>query len=173
MKKFFSHRLIIAGTALMLNTYAPAQTSHTTPFVIADAGNHSMLIADMKAKNAKTFTHFTKAWPEAIVHSISDEKDGKHINATINGNILRTRYDMKGRFLSAVLSYPCSDLKEQIADQLEQYFPGYKVFGTVIDVTVRDKKAMLVTMENRKTWKRIRITDDGFDVYEEYVKSGQ
>ena len=61
MKKFFSHRLIIAGTALMLNTFAPAQTSHTTPFVIADAGNHSMLIADMKAKNAKTFTHFTKA----------------------------------------------------------------------------------------------------------------
>src|SRR5687767_4803310 len=173
MKKIFFQRLIIAGTALMLNTLAPAQTSHTTPFVIADAGNHSVLIADLKAKDTKIFNHFTKAWPEAILHSVSNEKDGKHINATTRGNILRTRYDNKGRFQSAVLSYPCSDLSEKIADQLEQYFPGFTVFGTVIDVTVREKTALLVTMENRNTWKRVRITDDGIDVYEEYVKSKQ
>ena len=171
MKKFFIQRLVIAGTALMLNLFAPAQTSHTTPFVIADAGSHSMLLADLKAKNVKTFNHFTKAWPEAILHSVSDEKDGKYINATINGNILRTRYDNKGRFQSAVLSYPCGDLSEKIANQLEQQYPGYKVFGTVIDVTVRNKTAMLVMIENRNTWRRVRITDDGIDVFEEYAKS--
>ena len=52
-----------------------------------------------------------------------------------------------------------------------QYFPGYTVFGMVIDVTVRNESALLVMIENRKGWKRVRITNDGIDVYEEYVKS--
>ena len=174
MKKIFFQRLIIAGTALMLHVYSPAQTSHTPPpFDIADAGTHSKLLADMKAKNTKTFNHFTSTYPEAIVNKVTAEKEGTHIRATINGNSLKVRYDQKGRFQSSVLTYPGSELNEQVADQIMHAYPGFTIFGIVIEVTVRDKSAQLVMIENRNTWKRVRLTKEGMDVYEEYVKSIQ
>lgn len=174
MKKIFFQRLMIAGTALMLHVYSPAQTSHTpSPFVIADAGTHSKLLADMKAKNTKTFNHFTSTYPEAIVNKVTGEKDGTHIRAMINGNSLKVRYDHKGRFQNSVLTYPCSELKEQVADQIMHAYPGFTIFGTVIEVTVRDKSAQLVMIENRNSWRRIRLTKDGIEVYEDYVKSIQ
>ena len=174
MKKIFLQRLVIAITGLILNTYTPAQTAlNTRPFNIGDAGTHSTLLADLKAKNVKSFNHFTNTYPEAILRKIHEEKDGTHINATLNGNSLKVQYDVKGKFQNAVLTYPSDALNEKIADQVMQSFPGFTVFGTVIDVTVRDQSALLVMIENRKSWKRVRITDDGMDVYEEYVKSIQ
>ncbi len=171
MKKIFLQRLAIAITALMLNTYVPAQTALTTrPFKIAGAGTHSTLLAELKAKNAKTFNHFTNRYPDAILQNIRQEKDGTHIKAAINGNSLKVHYDVKGKFENAILSYPSSELNEKIYDQVTQSFPGFTVFGVVIDVTVRNKSALLVMIENRKSWKRVRITDEGIDVYQEYVK---
>ena len=172
MKKFFLQRLAMAFTALMLSTYTPAQTALTPrPIKIADAGTHNTLMAELKVKNVKSFNHFTKAYPDAILQKIREERDGTHINATINGNKLKVLYDNKGKFHNAVLVYPASDLNEKIADQVMQYFPGFTVFGTVIEVTVRNKSALLVMIENRKGWKRVRITDEGINVYEEYLKS--
>ena len=174
MKKIFLQRLAMAMTALMLHTYTPAQTALTTrPFTIAGAGNHSVLLASLKVKNAKTFNHFTNTYPEAILQSVSEEKDGMHLLATVNGNKLKVRYDIKGKFQNSVFTYPAAELSEKIADRVMQAFPGFIVFGTVIDVVVRNKSAQLVMIENRKSWKRVRITDDGMDVYEEYVKSIQ
>ena len=158
-------------TALMLYTCISAQTSLTTgPFKITDVGSHSTLLAELKAKNAKSFNHFTNAYPDAILQNIREEKDGTHINASVNGNSLRVHYDTRGKFQHAVLTYPSNDLSEKIADQVMQAFPGFSVFGSVNDVTVRNKSALLVMIENRKSWKRVRIADDGMDVYEEYIK---
>jgi len=172
MKKIFLQRLAISITALMLNTYVPAQTALTTrPFKVPDAGTHSTMLAELKAKNERSFNHFKSTYPEAILQNISQEKDGTHIKATIKGNSLKVQYDLKGKFHDAVLTYPCSQLDETIADRVMQSFPGFIVFGIVIDVTVRDKSALLVMIENRKSWKRVRITEDGMDVYEEYVKA--
>jgi hypothetical protein len=171
MKKIFLQRLAMAMTTLVLYTYVPAQTALTTgAFKIGNAGSHAMLLTELKAKNAKSFSHFTNAYPDAILQKIRDEKDGTHINATVNGNTLRVHYDVKGKFRDAVLTYPSSDLSEKIADQVMQAFPGFTVFGSVTDVTVRNKSALLVMIENRKSWKRVRLVDDGIDVYEEYMK---
>lgn len=172
MKKFFLQQLAMAITALGLYTYTPAQTGLATgPYRIADAGVHSTLMAELKAKSLKSFNHFTKSYPDAILEKIREERDGTHIKATINGNRLKVQYDVKGKFQNAVLTYPSSELNEKTADDVMQYFPGYTVFGMVIDVTVRNESALLVMIENRKGWKRVRITNDGIDVYEEYVKS--
>jgi hypothetical protein len=169
MKKFFLQRLAIAVTALMLSASSPAQTA-VTPFRVADIGAHTALLAELKTKNIKSFNHFVNSYPDAILQKIRDEKNGTHINATINGNILRVHYDPKGKFSDAVLTYPADALSEKIADQVMQSFPGFIVFGSVVDAKVRDKSALLVMIENRKSWKRIRITDDGMDVYEAYDK---
>jgi hypothetical protein len=169
MKKIYLQRLVVAITALMLSAYAPAQTA-LAPFKIANLGTHSSLLAELKATNVKSFNHFTRTYPDAILEKIRSEKDGTHINATINGNTLRVLYDAKGRFGNAVLTYPSTDLSDKIADQVMQGFPGFIVFGTVVDVKVHDKSALLVMIENRNSWKRVRITDDGMDVYEAYDK---
>jgi hypothetical protein len=169
MKKIFLQRLAIAMTAMMFHLYSPAQTA-LTPFNITAIASHSTLLAELKAKNEKTFNHFTKAYPAALVQKIRNEQDGMHINATINGNILRAHYDVKGKFRDAVLSYPADQLSEKIADNVMQAFPGFIVFGTVLDVKVHDKSALLVMIENRNSWKRVRITDDRMDVYESYAR---
>jgi len=171
MKKIFLHRLLIIGTALTLNTQVPAQTSHTTPFTVADAGTHSSLMTTLKAKHEKAYNHLIRTFPEAIVSGVHDEKDGTHIKASVNGNTLRVQYDTKGRFSNSVLSYPCSELKEAIADQVMQAYPGFSIFSEVLEVKAGTNSALFVMIENRKTWRRVRLTSEGIDVYEEYVKS--
>ena len=171
MKKTLFHRLLIIGTALTLNTQVPAQTSHTTPFVIADAGTSSTLLASLKAKHEKAYHHLTRTFPDAIVSRVEDEKDGTHIKASVDGNSLRVKYDRKGRFINSVLSYPSSELNEATADKVMQAFPGFSIFNQVLEVTSGNKSALLVMIENKKTWKRVRLTSEGMDVYEEYVKA--
>ena len=172
MKKIFIQHLLVLSAAVMFNSYLPAQTSHSTsPFVIVDPGKHSALLESIKAKNEKTYRHLTRTYPEAIINNVRQEKDGTFIKASLNGNMLKVKYDIKGKFINAVLSYPCKDLDEKIADQVMEAYPGFAVFGQVLDVTVGNESVLLVMIENRKSWKRVRLTKDGMDVYEEYVKS--
>ena len=162
--------LACAIVACNVNLYS--QTSHTPPpFVVGDAGTHSELLEKIKAKNVKTFDHFTKNYSEALVKIVRNEKDGTYINATISGNTLRVKYDSKGRFRNSVLTYPHTELSDELAERVMVSFPGYTIFGNVLDVKVGDKTALLIMIENKKTWKRVRITSDGIDVYEEFVKS--
>ena len=171
MKQLFNLHVLLVSAALLANSYLPAQTSHTTPFINSASDNHSMLLAGIKAGNEKTFNHFTHAFPNAVLQNVRNEKDGLHISASVNGNTLRVRYDKKGKFASSVLSYPAADLKEQIAEQIMIAYPGYSIFGTVLDVKVINKSALLVMIENKKSWKRVRLTESGMDIYQEYVKS--
>jgi len=171
MKQILNLRVLLVSAALLANSYLPAQSSHTIPFVNSGTENHNMLLAGIKASNEKTFTHFTRTYPNAVLQNVRNEKDGAHISATINGNTLRLRYDKKGKFQSSVLSYPAAELREQIAEQVMVNFPGYSIFGTVLDVKVGSKSALLVMIENKKSWRRIRLTENGMDIYQEYVKS--
>lgn len=169
MKKIFLQRLLVLITALVLSVYLPAQTA-LTPFKIADVSNHNSLLADLKTRHLKTFNHFVAEYPDAILQNIREEKNGTHINAVMNGKVLRLHYDVKGKFADAVLTFDADKLNEKIADQVMEYFPGFTVFGSVADIKVLDRSALLVLIENRNSWKRVRITDDGMDVFEQYTK---
>lgn len=172
MKQLFISCIMLACAIVACNVNLYSQTSHTpSPFVVGDAGTHSELLEKIRVKNVKTFDHFTKNFSEAIVKIVRNEKDGTYINATISGNTLRVKYDSKGRFQNSVLTYPHTELTDELAEKVMVSFPGYTIFGNVIDVKVRDKSALLVLIENKKTWKRVRITSEGIDVYEDFVKS--
>jgi hypothetical protein len=151
-------RMLFVTAALFFNLMMSAQTSHTTlPYAI-------------DAASKKIASNFAKDFPKAVVTNVRDEGKETHINAMIGQNSLRAAYDAKGRFRYSVLTFSHNELDEKLAEEVMSAFPGYAVFGTVQQIRVGNKSALLILIENKKTWKRIRITEDGMDIYEEYVK---
>lgn len=165
-------------TSLFISAALSAQLSATD---IASIGKPSsgvaysgtsdaMTLASLKASNGKMFHHFTKNNKNATDLNLRTVDGVSRINYKLNGVATSSQYDAKGRWQFTISHYDESQLDDATRESVESAYPGFLVFGTVIDVRVIDKSAKLVMIENRKEWKRIRINDEGMSIYEEYKK---
>lgn len=178
MKKLLYVRLIVLTTSFFINAAVFAQSNvndiaalgKTAPTATFSANADAMALASVKATNSKMYNHFTKNYKNATDLKVHAVEDNVRINFKLNGVSTSTQYDAKGRFQFSLSHYDESKLDEAIRESVESNYPGFLVFGTVIELKVRDKSAMLVMIENRKEWKRIRINDDGMSIYEQYKK---
>ncbi|MGZ3940326.1 MAG: hypothetical protein ACXVBK_16255 [Flavisolibacter sp.] len=77
--------------------------------------------------------------------------------------------DKKGNTVGQ-LSY-CSekDLPANVRQQVRSNYYDYSI-TFVKELTVGKAKAYLVTVEDKTSWKIIRVTEEGMDVFEEHIK---
>jgi hypothetical protein len=145
----------------------PSAAKVTAAGVDAD----KMALASMKSVNARMFAHFQKNFRNASNIIVRPEADFTHISFKENGVSNKVQYSKKGKWMYSLRTYDESRLPDNIRSEVETSFPGYRVFGFVNEVDVLNKTATLVMIENRDSWKRIRLLDDQIEVYEEYRKS--
>ena len=88
----------------------------------------------------------------------------------VNGTTNRIRYNKKGRWQHTISSYETKRLPEDIRQLLESSFPGFTIFGAVTEVRLRNKISLLVLIENKTSWKRIKVVDGVQEIYEEVQK---
>ena len=171
MKQIIFVRLVVLAVASLFSTGAFAQLSAQSSFSGAVSSADKMALAGMKAVSEKMHSHFAKNFKNATDIRVRPEADHTQISFKENGTSASVQYNKKGKFQYSVRTYDADKLPEGIRDEVERNFPGYTVFGFVNDIDVLDKSAKLVMIENRNSWKRVRILDGQISVYEEYNKA--
>lgn len=182
MKNLFLVRLFVMGAMVVLGTPSFSQLSgadiarafkHSSagkPPVNASADSDKMALASIKSVNEKMFTHFNRNFSNAKNIVVSTEGSETRISYQLNGVASSTRYNAKGKWLLTISHYDESLLASDLRSSIESSYPGFLVAGTAVEISIGDKKATFVMIENKKEWKRIRVVDGEMDIYEAYRK---
>jgi len=81
----------------------------------------------------------------------------------------RVFYNPKGRLSATIRTYGQDKLPPYIRKLVRSTYYDYKIY-LVNEITVGDKTAFLVSIEDPENVKTIRITDEDMDVYEDFQK---
>jgi len=128
-------------------------------------------LEDIKLKSGKMYQDFTTRFKGATNINMSQNHNVIFISCSTGEDFNRITYSKKGRWQNTVRTYDNIKLPENVREQVEYAYPRFDIFGGVIEVHVSNKIAYLVSVEDKKSWKRIRVVDGEMDVYEEYMKS--
>jgi len=182
MKPIFV-RLLAFLSPLAINEAAIAQNSSPLNFTpsnvnvaaasYAAAEADAKSLTEMKTLSAKMYERFNHDFKAAYDIKVFAEKNGKtiQINSKTDGDMNRTTFTKKGKFLNNIKHYDFTKLPESIANIINDVYPRWEIFGGVAEVTVMNKLAYLVLIENKTSWKRVKVVDGEVEVYEEFQKS--
>ena len=130
-----------------------------------------LALENIKMTSARMYGDFTKRFKNATNIHINEDNNAIFVSCSTEGDFNRITYNKKGRWQHTVRTYDNAKLPENVREQIEYGYPRFTIFGGVIEVHAAGKVAYLVTVEDKKSWKRIRVVDGESDVYEEYKKS--
>ncbi|HTE26026.1 hypothetical protein [Flavitalea sp.] len=161
----------IAQNSTPLNFTPGNVNSAAAPYAAAEADLKSL--TEMKTLSPKMYERFTRDFKSAYDIRVFANKNGKtiQINSKTDGDMNRTTYTRKGKFLNNIKHYDFAKLPAPIADMVNDAYPRWEIFGGVAEVTVMNKVAHLVLIENKKSWKRLKVVNGEIEVYEEFDKS--
>lgn len=182
MKKYLLVRFILMSTSAIFFSSVYPQTSSDTPAVIEKKSGTSastfgaakdadkIALAGLKAVNAKMYNHFSRTYKKATDIRVRPVKENTHIVFKVDGIQNGVQYNKKGKWLHSIRYFDESKLPGSVRTMVEAAYPGFTIFGAVVEIKVYNKTALLVMIENAKTWRRIRIVDAEMDIYEDYLK---
>jgi hypothetical protein len=173
-------RLVAFLIPIGFSEQSPAQDSapnieFNRATINAAAGNYATAEADLtaltnlKAISAKLYARFTKDFRSATNISFYADRNVQ-IYSKIDGVTNRTLYTRKGKFIHNVRQYESNMLPEAVTEAVNSVYPRFEIFGGVAEVKVAGKVAYFVLIENKKSWKRVKVINGEVDVYEEYNK---
>lgn len=171
MKQNFAVRLIVLAAASLFSSGVFAQLSNQSALSGAIASADKMAFASLKAVNEKMYRHFSKNFRNATDIHIRPEADHTQVTYKEGGVKGSVQYNKNGKMQYATRTYDVENLSPITRNEVEVAYPGYSVFGFVNEIDVLNKTATLVMIENKDSWKRIRLVDNVIDVYEEYRKA--
>jgi len=181
MKKlsFVVFSLFLAMVSFNGNLHAQRSSSNQVKFEnesfgksVSDMSDADKLaLEDIKLTNGKMYQDFTTRFKGATNINMSRNHNAIFISCATGEDFNRITYNKKGRWQNTIRTYDNSKLPENVREQVEYAYPHFEIFGGAIEVHVSNKIAYLVSIEDKKSWKRIRVVDGEMDVYEEYKKS--
>lgn len=179
MKKNLIFRVAKAGVMLMITTnlHAQSMSKEDTPDIKSVPVSVSSRVYDdyatlvgIKEKNEKIFSHFTKAFKNAKNISSTEIKGSMMIHCHIDGNVHRILYNKNGKWIQTIKYFDSEKLSDEMRTEVILSYPLYTIFGVVTQVTIGDATAYLIMIENKKSWKIVRLVNDELDVYRSYTK---
>lgn len=112
---------------------------------------------------------FQKAFPGITPQSWAKIDNGYEVvfkNGNVQNRIFLSR---KGNINFRISYYSEAELPADIRMRVKSVYYDYNIFS--VQEINRDKvKVYLVSLEDKSTWKIIRIDENGMEVYKEYVK---
>jgi hypothetical protein len=171
MKHNFTVRLIVLAATSLFSSGVFSQLSTQSSFSASSASTDKIALASMKGVSEKMHKHFSKNFKNATDIHVRPESDHTQVRFKDNGISASVQYNKNGKWQYSIRTYDAENLSDITRDAVERSFPGYQVFGFVNEIDVLNKTATLVMIENRDSWKRVRLLDNAIDVYEEYRKA--
>ena len=119
--------------------------------------------------NARALKDFTKSFKNADNVNWFEMKDGFVAKFKNDGVETKAFYDHKGRWSATIRTYGEDKLPQDVRKLVKSTYYDYSIY-IVNEVTVGDKTAFLVQIQDEKTLKTIRVVDGEMDVYEDHIK---
>jgi hypothetical protein len=128
-------------------------------------------LSEMKTASEKMYRQFTKTFAKASNITVFPSKRCFEVYCKVDGINNKILYSKNGRFIHNVRNYDHSKLPEIVSEAVLDYYPRYTIFGGVAEVWVMGKVAYFVMIQNKNSWKRVKVLDGEIEVFEEYAKN--
>jgi hypothetical protein len=119
--------------------------------------------------NARALKDFNKNFKNAEKADWFQIKNGFVAKFKKDGVETKAYYDQKGRWSATIRTYGEDKLPKDVRKMVKSTYYDYSIF-IVNEVTVGDKTAYLVKIQDAETLKTIRVADGEMDIYEDYIK---
>lgn len=130
----------------------------------------AVLITNSADINARALKQFNKSFKAAANASWYETKEGGFVaKFKLDGIETKVNYDRKGNWFATIRTYTEENLPKEVRHLVKSNYYDYSIY-LVQEVTVGDKTAYLVRMEDATTLKTIRVIDGEMDEYESYKK---
>ena len=165
MKKF----TVVFVLSFLVLGVASAQNS--TPFRV-DAGKFSEEYAGEKSGiSSKVMNNFNKMFSDAS--NVMWSRDKHNIDRVYFeriGKVTRAAFNKKGQFLYSITTYTEEFLPQAVLLLVKQSYYGKSIFG-VTEVSVLEKTAYLIILEDRTSWLHIKVLDAEISVERVLLKA--
>ena len=119
--------------------------------------------------NSRAARDFSERFEDADKADWLETKEGIAAEFVNDGVDTRVFYDHRGRWFSTIRIYGQYGLPQEVRKQVRSTYYDYNIY-MVVEVTVGDKIAYLVKIQDDETMKTIRVLDGEMDVYDEFLK---
>jgi hypothetical protein len=176
MKKVMFLSISAIITTIAFSASGHAQTSTFNKEALAKSVSNvndadKLALENMRLANQKMYRDFSNRFKNATDIQVSEANNCQLVSCHTDGDYNRVTYTRKGKWQNTLTTYDNSKLPQDIRDQIENAYPRYSIYSGVIEVNAMNKKAYLVLIEDKTSWKRIRVVDGEMDVFEEYQKT--
>lgn len=175
MKKLFFSILTVSGA---LFTVSQAQQGYIASSgksfnnritAIATTGPSELSI--FESTNKKAYQNFITHYSNATNVSVITEASTTFVYFKNAGIQTRVRYNMRGDCLHTIRYYDANELPQAVKVLINEEFSDYIIFG-VTEITVKNKTAYFVTIENATKCKNVKVVDGEFRAMETLLKAG-
>lgn len=128
------------------------------------------LIAGNAFADTKAYQKFHKAFPASEGESWIQTKEGFSVVFTVKGIMARAYLSRKGNVDGLIRYYHEDNLPQDVRQTVKNEYANYAI-TLVQEVTYNGITAYLVIVEDKTTWKILRVVDGEMDVRSEYVKA--
>jgi len=119
---------------------------------------------------AKAFKNFSKNFKDADKAEWVETSDGYKAEFTKEGIQTKVFYNRKGKWIASVRNYQEDKLPGDIRHRVKSNYYDYSIFY-VQEITVGEKMAYLVKIEDKNSIKTIRLADGEMEEYLAFEKS--
>jgi len=154
--------------ALFVSSYFPTVAADLHPFIL-NGGNFAS--ADLSANKftAKAVKSFNKDFADASA-IWTESNEGYTASFTKGGIQSRVNYNKKGQWHSTIRYYGESELPQDVRHIVKSQYYDYSIFG-VTEVSVGDKKAYIVVLEDSRSFIRVKVLDGEMTTLETLAKA--
>ena len=173
---------LIPVVALISNTYA--QQSSVRTLLIKDAknllliphadtaatGTVNLSNAGLSAISVKALKNFDKSFKGATNVGWYKISDGFSAFFMQNENQNRAYFDTKGNLTFTITYYSGKKLPHDIRSMVKSTYYDYEI-PFVEEIHAGEKIVYIVHLEDETTWKKVKVSDDGMELIEDFNKN--
>ena len=128
-------------------------------------------IIDLRDINQKALKHFSRSIKNAKGEKWFEKRDGYVVYYMKDGYQSHAVYNIKGNWLYTIGVYSEENLPFSVRDLVKRNYYDFNIFQ-VLEIKIENKIIYLVRVEDKTSWKTIRVQDGEMQVIEQYRKSG-
>jgi hypothetical protein len=179
MKKIFFALLVgsLPSVAMINGAYAQNSknvlafnsTTFKASLANADAASKMETNSEMSTISIKAIKNFKSSFKEATDAQWSKIKNGYVAWFKLSGIVNRTFYDKRGNWYFTVAYYDETKLPRDVRAIVKRVYYDYTISG-IQEISIEDKVIYLVTVQDEKTLKTLRVCDGDMDIVGDYIK---
>lgn len=135
-----------------------------------NSGSANVVVDKSSAISVKAINDFNKGFKGATAVSWYTIKDGFLATFTQDNKFNRAFYSKKGNLNATITYYDGKKLPHDIRAMVKSTYYDYDI-PYVEEVHAGDNVVYIIHLEDEKSWKKLKVTEDGMELIEDFTKN--